>query len=173
LDDRTREELIAILPRLRRFAWGLTGNRDDADDLVQACCERAISRIHQWQTGTRLDSWMFRIMQTMRIDEIRSQATRAQLLETGHAELEEDYEATHDAEFHFTVDAVQDALALLPEEQRMVVLLIAVEGYSYKEAAQIMQVPMGTITSRLTRARVALNQTLGAAPAPRARAVPI
>ena len=76
--EDVRAQLIALLPRLRRFALGLTGSRDDADDLVQAACERALNRLHQWEPDTRLDSWMFRIVKTIWIDQWRSQKARGE-----------------------------------------------------------------------------------------------
>jgi RNA polymerase sigma-70 factor (ECF subfamily) len=76
MDGAVQAELVALLPRLRRFARGLAGAPDQADDLVQAACERAIARIHQWTPGTRLDSWMFRIVQTIWLDEKRAQRVR-------------------------------------------------------------------------------------------------
>ncbi len=80
--------MVALLPRLRRYAYTLTSSREDADDLVQAACERALSRRHQWQTGTRLDSWMFRIIYTIRVDGIRSLQSRGV-----HVILEENCQA--------------------------------------------------------------------------------
>ena len=74
--ENVREELVALLPRLRRFAYSLSGSLDEADDLVQAACERALTRLHQYRPGTRLDSWMFRIIQTIWIDRRRSAARR-------------------------------------------------------------------------------------------------
>src|SRR6266481_5511475 len=79
------DQLIAVLPRLRRFARGLTGSASDADDLVQAACERALARMHQFQEGTRFDSWMFRIVQTIWIDQLRSRDVRK---EDGEVEAE-------------------------------------------------------------------------------------
>ena len=162
LDERTRRELIALLPRFRRFAWGLTGSSlDDADDLVQAACERAIARIDQWEPGTRLDSWIFRIMQTIHIDQIRSEARRARHLQTVETVSEASFDGAREAENYLTLAAVRKAINTLSEEQRAVVMLVCVEGYSYKETSEILEVPIGTVTSRLTRARAALQRRVG------------
>jgi RNA polymerase sigma-70 factor (ECF subfamily) len=155
LDALFRSQLVALLPRLRRFARGLTGNADRADDLVQAACERALARMEQWTPGTRLDSWMFRIVRTIWIDELRARKVR----ERAH-EREELGDQVVDGQRHMearlTMEAVREAVARLPEEQRETLLLIGVEGVSYKEAADIMDVPIGTVMSRLARARSGL-----------------
>jgi RNA polymerase sigma-70 factor (ECF subfamily) len=150
------DQLIGVLPRLRRFARGLTGSAVEADDLVQAACERALSRQHQFQEGTRFDSWMFRIVQTIWIDQIRSRDVRK---EDG-GELEEERvgsdEPVRRVEARLALDEVKRAVHRLPAEQRSALLLVTVEGLSYKEAAEVANVPVGTIMSRLARARAAL-----------------
>jgi len=158
LNAHTQQELIAILPRLRRFALGLTRNLVEADDLVQAACEKAISRLDQWQPGTRLDSWVFRIVQTTHIDQIRSQKRRNAHLQMIEEQGEHAFDGVNAAESRLTLDAVRNAIYALPDDQRAVVMLVSVEGLSYKEASDILQIPMGTLTSRLVRARTALTQ---------------
>ena len=160
MDARTQQELIAILPRLRRFALGLTRNGSDADDLVQMACEKAISRIDQWEPGTRLDSWMFRIIQTTHIDQIRGQKRRDAHLEIIEGQGESAFDGESAAEARMTLDNVRRAIYALPEEQRAVVMLVSVEGLSYKEAAETLEIPMGTLTSRLVRARTALARMM-------------
>ncbi len=156
MDERTRKELIALLPRLRRFARGLTGSVADADDLVQSACERAIARFEQWTVGTRLDSWMFRIIQTIFLDERRRSQRRNRPLVVVGAHVQIFVNGVDAAEARLTVDSVRRAIEVLPEEQRVVLLLVCVEGYSYEEASDALSVPMGTITSRLSRGRAAL-----------------
>ena len=156
MDARTQQELVSILPRLRRFALGLTRNGAAADDLVQAACEKAISRIGQWQQGTRLDSWVFRIIQTTHIDQIRSQKRRNTYLEVMEGQGEQSFDGQSALEASLTLDTVRKAIFDLPEEQRAVVMLVCVEGLSYKEASDVLEIPMGTLTSRLVRARTAL-----------------
>ncbi|MBI3454090.1 MAG: RNA polymerase sigma factor [Rhodospirillales bacterium] len=164
LDAQVRDQMIALLPRLRRFARGLAGTADQADDLVQAACERAITRIGQWTPGTRLDSWMFRIIQTIWLDERRAVKVRGGDNRLDPAEATEP-ELTVDGvrrmEAHLTFDAVRRAMGGLPEDQRVVLMLVCVEGLTYKEAAETLAVPIGTVMSRLARARLALAHKLG------------
>ena len=159
MNDIFSEQLVAALPRLRRFATGidrygcLAGGRRD---LVQyRARERALTRRHQFQEGTRFDSWMFRIVQTIWIDHLRSRDVRKE-----EAEVEDDKVGTDEpmrrAEARLALEEVRRAASRLPAEQRAALMLVTVDGFSYKEAAEIAQVPVGTIMSRLARARVAL-----------------
>jgi RNA polymerase sigma-70 factor, ECF subfamily len=158
--EAVQRQLVEILPRLRRFARTLTSNSHDADDLVQLAVERALSRLDQWRPDSRLDSWMFGIIRNAWIDEMRAQKRRNRLFTV--AEAGEDVaDATSEAHIHRL--SVEAALAQLPEEQRMVVALVLVEGYAYKEAAAVLEVPIGTVTSRLARARETLEALLGGA----------
>lgn len=153
------DQLVAVLPRLRRFARGLTGSVAEADDLVQAACERALTREHQFQAGTRFDSWMFRIVQTIRIDQIRSRDVRKEEPEADAERIGTD-EPMRRVEARLALAEVRRALNQLPPEQRAALLLVTVDGLSYKEAAVVAEVPVGTIMSRLARARVALQAKL-------------
>jgi RNA polymerase sigma-70 factor (ECF subfamily) len=155
VSEAFRDQLIAVLPRLRRFARGLTGSVVEADDVVQAACERALARAHQFQEGTRFDSWMFRIVQTIWIDQIRSRDIRKEGGEDEGLHVGTD-EPVRRAEARLALGEVQAALAELPIEQRTALLLVTVDGLSYKEAAEIAGVPVGTIMSRLARGRLAL-----------------
>lgn len=155
------DQLIAVLPRLRRFARGLTGSAAEADDLVQAACERALTRAHQFQEGTRFDSWMFRIAQTIWIDQLRSRNTRKEVVEDEALHVGSD-EPGRRVEARLALQEVRAALAQIPAEQRMALLLVTVDGMSYKQAAEVAEVPVGTIMSRLARARVALQAKLEA-----------
>ena len=156
---RFGDQLIAVLPRLRRFARGLSGSVADADDLVQAACERALARQHQFQEGTRFDSWMFRIVQTIWIDQVRSRDVRKEDGDIAEDRLGSD-EPARRVEARLALDEVRRALDHLPPDQRAALLLVTVEGLSYKEAAEALQVPVGTIMSRLSRARIALQLQL-------------
>lgn len=155
------DQLIAVLPRLRRFARGLTGSAADADDLVQAACERALTRAHQFQEGTRFDSWMFRIVQTIWIDQLRARDVRREDAEEQGAHIGTD-EPKRRAEARLALEEVRNALSEIPAEQRAALLLVTVDGLSYKEAAEVADVPVGTIMSRLARARIALQAKLDA-----------
>ncbi len=161
MSNRFGDQLIAVLPRLRRFARGLTGSAVEADDLVQAACERALARQHQFQEGTRFDSWMFRIVQTIWIDQIRSRDVRKEGAEFAEERLGSD-EPVRRVEARLALDEVRRAFDRLPPDQRTVLLLVTVDGLSYKEAAEVVRVPVGTIMSRLARARIALQQQLEA-----------
>jgi len=147
-----------LLPRLRRFARALTADVNDADDLVQIAVERALTRGAQLRPDAPLSSWMFGIVRNAWLDELRARGRRARLFAP-----EESAEQIGDASqgAHADLLAVQEALARLPEEQHTAVALVLIEGLSYKEAAHIMEVPIGTLTSRLARGREALQQMLG------------
>ena len=148
-----KQQMVALLPRLRRFGYALTGSTEEGDDVVQAAFERALSRLHQWQPGSRLDSWMFRIMQTIWLDQIRSRAVRAVSVDPDELADQPGLDGRRVTESHITLETVRRAIQELPEDQRVVLALVAVDGLSYKEAAETLQVPMGTVMSRLARAR--------------------
>lgn len=150
-------EIAALLPRMRRFARTITFNREDADDLVQAALERALGRGAQWEPGTRLDSWVFRIMKNAWIDEVRARIRRDRVLAP---EAEGEHVGDVSAEAHQQRLAIQKAVSLLSEDHRIVIGLVLVDGLPYKEAAEVLDIPMGTLTSRLARARDALQALL-------------
>jgi RNA polymerase sigma-70 factor (ECF subfamily) len=152
------EQIVALLPRLRRFARNLTRNPHDADDVVQIAIERALTRLDQWHRDARLDSWMFKIVRNAWIDELRSRARRDKLF-VG-AEAGEHIGADSMAR-EADLLSVQSAMARLPEDQREAVSLVLIEGLPYREAAEVLDVPIGTLTSRLARGREALQALLG------------
>jgi RNA polymerase sigma-70 factor, ECF subfamily len=158
---RFSDQLVAVLPRLRRFARGLAGTAAEADDLVQAACERALARAHQFQEGTRFDSWMFRIVQTIWIDQLRAREVRKEDGDIAEERLGSDA-PVRVIEARLALAEVRRAVERLPPDQRTVLMLVTVEGLSYKEAAAVADVPVGTIMSRLARARAALQQQLDA-----------
>ena len=150
-----RDEIIQLLPRLRRFARTISRNPHDADDLVQVTVERALLKFEQWEDETKLENWMFGIMRHAWIDEVRARARRDRTF--APAEAGENVGArTRDQESI----ALQSALEQLPEEQRMAIGLVLIEGFSYKEAAEVLDIPVGTLTSRLARGRDALAAIL-------------
>ena len=153
------QQVLALLPRLRRFAIGLAGSAADGDDLCQMTIERALTRREQWQEGTRLDSWMYRIMRNILIDEKRAGARRSQTFVDAEAGLSVGVEGAQEA--HVELSNVDRAMQQLPPDQREAVLLVMVEGYAYKEAAEIVGCPVGTLNSRLVRGRDALIDILG------------
>jgi RNA polymerase sigma-70 factor (ECF subfamily) len=155
--ENVQARIIELLPRLRRFARNLTRDPHDADDVVQIAIERALTRLDQWHRDARLDSWLFRIVRNAWIDEMRSRTRRNALFAP-----EEAGESVGVAAMDREVDrlSVEAAMARLPEEQRSAVSLVLVEGLPYKEAALVLEVPIGTLTSRLARGREALQALL-------------
>lgn len=170
MSDDVRQQMVALLPRLRRFAYSLAGSLDEADDLVQAVCERALTRLDQYQPGTRLDSWLFRIVQTTWIDRVRATRRRNHVDDPTAVEI-----VAFDARTHERVEArdalslVRDEIGRLPEEQRVVLALVAIDGMSYQEAANVLEIPIGTVMSRLSRARRRLANVIEAEPVERGK----
>ena len=156
-------ELLTLLPRLRRFARALARDAADADDLVQVALERALRARDQWAPGTRLDSWMMRIVRNCWIDEMRSRARRARTFVPEEAGELVGVDTHRDIERRVEMHDVDKAMNSLSSEQREVIALVLVEGLAYREAADLLDIPMGTLTSRLTRGRQALVQILEAA----------
>ncbi|WP_420381412.1 RNA polymerase sigma factor [Novosphingobium sp.] len=159
--DAFGDELVQLLPRMRRFARGLARDAADGDDLCQATIERALKSRQQWQGGTRLDAWVYTIMRNIWVDQVRARNRRGQTFvaeEAGHG-VGDPGDAAIEA--HVELGNVGRAMDRLPPEQREAVMLVLVEGFAYKEAAQIIGCPMGTLTSRLVRGREALMRRLG------------
>jgi RNA polymerase sigma-70 factor (ECF subfamily) len=150
-------DIARLLPRLRRFARSITFHREDADDLVQAAVERALVRSEQWEAGTRLDSWMFMIIKNAWIDEVRSRIRRNRVFAP---EQEGEHVGDASAEAHQDQIAIRKAMSLLSDDHRIVIGLVLVDGLPYKEAAEVLEIPIGTLTSRLARAREALQGLL-------------
>lgn len=153
-----REGLIPLLPRLRRLARALTGQPADADDLVQVALERALARATQWRPDAALDKWVFAIVRNAWRDELRARVRSQGLFAPEDAgATATDGNAARPAQQLDMAKAVSD----LPPEHREVVALVLVEGLSYAEAAVLLELPVGTVTSRLARARAALKAQLG------------
>lgn len=153
-----REGLCAMLPRLRRFARTLARDPADADDLVQVALVRALDRAVQWRPDQGLDAWVFGIVRNAWIDEVRARQRGMRVF------APEEYGATvgeSSSEAREVAMSVHSAMMELPEEQREAIALVLVEGLSYKEAATALAVPVGTLTSRLSRGREALQALLG------------
>lgn len=155
--EQVREQIVALLPRLRRFGRAITRHPSDADDLVQISIERALLRHEQWRPDSPFHSWMFGIMRNAWIDEARARCRRGQVLAPEEAGRDV---GDNTSEAQLRLLSVQKAMAALPEEQRLAVALVLIEGLSYKEAAEALGVPIGTLTSRLARGRDALQQQL-------------
>jgi RNA polymerase sigma-70 factor (ECF subfamily) len=156
-----RAQLVELLPRLRRFARVMTRDHADADDLVQLGVERALLRWQQWQPGSRLDSWMFGVIRNAWFDELRARRRRDRVFVDEAAGVEV---GDSSAERQLEKMSIGQAMAQLPEEQRLVVALVLVEGLTYQEAAHALDVPVGTVTSRLARGRAVLMRELAGSP---------
>jgi RNA polymerase sigma-70 factor (ECF subfamily) len=153
-------EIAAHIPRLRRYARALAGDQDWADDLVQDTLERALAKFHLWRRGSDMRAWMFAIMHNVFINQLKHRRELA-LDEAIEARLE-GAPRSDSLELH-DLDA---ALKRLPAEQREVLLLVGLEQLSYSEASQALNVPVGTVMSRLSRGRERLRVLMsGAAPA--------
>ena len=158
--DSFQTDMLNLLPRLRRMARVLAWEPADADDLTQLTVERALTRRDQWRPGTKLDSWMFRIMRNAWIDEVRTRKRHGRVLAPPElGELAAD-PAVPSLDARRDASAVDRALDALPEDQRIAVALVLIEGLSYQEAADSLEVPIGTLTSRLARGRVTLQSVL-------------
>ncbi|RMF75234.1 MAG: RNA polymerase sigma factor [Alphaproteobacteria bacterium] len=160
-----RRRLVTALPRLKRFALALAGQETDADDLVQATVLKALEKAARFEErdDRAFHAWLFTLARRVWIDEWRRRRARGAGREDP-VEAADTLARTDDAlaETRMTVREVLDALAGLPEDQRAVLVLVAVEGLRYREAAEVLGVPVGTIMSRLARARAKLSAQLTA-----------
>ena len=157
--DEKRTAILAEIPRLRRYARALLRDRDAADDLVQECLERALSRLDNWRTGDSPRRWLFTIMHHLFIDETRKARRRSETMALPIEALD-----------HLGSPAVQidnvasreilDALQAISPERRAAILMVAIEGFSYAEAANALGVPAGTLMSRISRGREELRALL-------------
>lgn len=168
--DDVRHQMVALLPRLRRFAYVLTRDMERADDLVQETCVRALSRLDQWEKGSRLDSWLYRIAQNIWFDRMRAAKVRGENTAIDPEFEIEGEDGRNVTENRLALKDVTKAIGTLPPEQQVLIALVCVDGLSYREAAESLQVPIGTVMSRLARARAALHTAMHA-PAPAATKV--
>lgn len=154
--------LVELIPRLRRFAYAICGDREEGDDLVQSACVKALNSLDSFQPGTRLDSWMFRIVQTTHIDAVRQRARRGRYA-AGEVDtnIADPRAGADQADNRLLLGRVRAAMEDLPQDQRSVVALVAIEGKTYKETAEILDVPLGTVMSRLARGRARLMAAIG------------
>jgi RNA polymerase sigma-70 factor (ECF subfamily) len=150
------DELVALLPRLRRFARSMTGKADEADDLVQAALERALRAQSSWEPGSRLDAWMFRILKNLWIDQIRRRKMEGVQVPFDDAEQLAGSDGRAVADSRLILADVRKLLAQLPVDQQAVVQSVCVDELSYRDTADELNIPIGTVMSRLARARLAL-----------------
>jgi RNA polymerase sigma-70 factor, ECF subfamily len=160
VSDDVRSRMVELLPRLRRFAFVLTRDLDRADDLVQETCVRALSRADQWQPGTRLDSWMYRITQNLWLDRLRSNKSRGEVADLDSAADVVGDDGRKVVAARLDLKLVAERMQTLSADQQILITLVSIDGLSYKEAAEALDIPIGTVMSRLARARQALAQVL-------------
>lgn len=163
------EELERQVPSLRRYARALMRDGDAADDLVHDCIERALSRRHLWKPSGTLRSWLFTILHNLHANEMRRRARRPQL--SGLHLVEGQLQQSPSQHDHLMAGDMEAALGMLSADQRQVVLLVALEGFSYAEVAEMLGVPLGTIMSRLSRARARLADLVDGTTGERLRSV--
>jgi RNA polymerase sigma-70 factor (ECF subfamily) len=162
--DQFGKQLIAFLPNLRRFAISLCRSRDLADDLVQAACERALANTERFEPGTRFDAWLFRILRNLWIDHVRKQRTAGPQEDIEQRQDLVGASGERDVEARLTLNSVAQAITNLPDDQREIILLVCVEEFSYREVAGVLGIPIGTVMSRLARARKKLAEAAGITP---------
>ena len=172
MNDLIISEVVEQIPGLRRYAWFLTKEQDKADDLVQTCLERALQRIHQFKPGTNLRAWLFTILRHSHINTIRRDAKWTGSLDA--TECESLFPAAATQHVRLEMRDFWSAMAQLPEADRSVLSLVGGEGRNYQEAADALDVPIGTVRSRLSRARNRLRSMLAedAIPQPPANSGP-
>ncbi|NCQ24784.1 MAG: RNA polymerase subunit sigma-70 [Rhodobacteraceae bacterium CG17_big_fil_post_rev_8_21_14_2_50_63_15] len=161
VQDSFTEDVVALLPNLKRFALSLCRRGDIADDLVQITAERAFRARDRFDPATRLEAWLFRILRNAWIDMIRRDKTRGELVDIHESPQPDPVDSAAQADDRLMVQVVQAAMTRLPEDQRIVLHLVCVEGLSYAETAATLDIPPGTVMSRLSRARAALVKVMG------------
>jgi RNA polymerase sigma-70 factor, ECF subfamily len=169
--DRMLREIEPLIPALRRYARALLRDRSSADDLVQDCLERAIGRWSQRRDG-EVRSWLFAILHNLAVDRFRQRATRGVHVPID-ATNEDQFGEAAAQESGLMYQDVLSKLARLPDDQRAVLLLVAVEDLSYAEAAKVLDIPVGTVMSRLSRARERLQREIEGPPAASENVVPL
>jgi RNA polymerase sigma factor (sigma-70 family) len=156
-----RKELVALLPQLRRFAYSLAHNRADADDLLQATVERVLAR--SAPDDVDLLRWSFRICRNIWIDEIRARKVRQDAIRDEKIEIASAVDGERIIMGKFALNQVEQAMSQLPDDQRAALSLVALEGFSYAQTAEVLEIPIGTVMSRIARARRALVDATDAA----------
>ncbi|MBT8100616.1 MAG: RNA polymerase sigma factor [Gammaproteobacteria bacterium] len=159
LTKQRQEELVDVLPNIRRFAMSITGSLADADDLLQTTVERALTR--GIPDNAEVLPWCLRVCKNLWIDEMRSQKVRRDATTEPAVIGEQVLDGERQMHGEMTLEEVQTALHSMSDEHRMVLELVAVEGFSYKDAAAALEIPVGTVMSRLARARTALLESSG------------
>lgn len=162
MSEPVYQQVITLLPKLRRFAYGLSGSLDNADDLIQEACTRLLGCTTDVEGY--LERWLYRTIRNIHIDQVRRSSVKARYQQ---AVSEQEPSVTHgdqQVESLITLEQVQALIGELPDEQQAAMILVGVEGYSYRETAEILGVPVGTVTSRIARARRRLVEAMSYAP---------
>ena len=154
------QELIALIPALRRYAYSLTGSMDDADDLVQSTCEKILVKAPP--ADAALSQWAFRLCRNAWIDSYRAAKTREQATNNPVLQAQNTVDGARQHEQAIEYEKVHRAMGELPDAQREIITLVSIEGMSYKDISQTLDMPQGTVMSRLARARKALAERLTA-----------
>lgn len=154
--------LEAEIPRLRRYARALTRDESRADDLVQSCLVRAIAKEQLWQPGTDLRAWLFTILHNQHVNDVRRSVREGVCVPV--EEVAPALIASSNVLASLQLRDLERAIAMLPEEQRKVILLVGLEGMSYEKVAAILRVPIGTVRSRLSRGREMLRRRMNVEP---------
>ena len=154
--------MVNILPRLRRFIYALTHGAECSEDLVQETFVRALSHLHQWQPGSRLDSWMFRIARNLWIDQVRAEKFRGETVDIEAVQHLLGSDGQLLAENRIVLRELRRDIAELSAEQRNVIKFVWLEGLSYKETGRILNLPAGTVMSRMARVRGVLQKFIAA-----------
>ncbi|MBO6505135.1 MAG: RNA polymerase sigma factor [Kordiimonadaceae bacterium] len=155
-----KQDLVDLLPRLRRYALSLTGSVTDAEDLLHSTVERVLAKADQFEDGTNLDRWVFRVCKNLWFDEWRQRKVRGPTMDPTEARHEPSTDGESHAENRIQLRELSNALQQLQEEQREILVQVVIEGHSYKEVAAMLDVPIGTVMSRLARARAKLASIL-------------
>ncbi len=159
-DEEAKRLLLAAIPRLRKYARMLTRSPHEADDLTQIALERALVHIDQWRMGTNMQSWLLRIATNAWIDEMRLRKRRGPSVPLDVETAREDMDGRRVTGARADLEAARAAMEALPEDQRVVLALVALEGLSYQDVADTLNIPIGTVMSRLSRARRAVADTI-------------
>ncbi|HEV8679383.1 MAG TPA: sigma-70 family RNA polymerase sigma factor [Stellaceae bacterium] len=159
----------AEIPRLRRYARALARDVASADDLVQDCLARAIGKLHLWQEGTDLRAWLFTILHNQYVNQVRRGVREGKAV--GLSDTEPMLTQAPGQGKRLELRDLERAIAKLPAEQRSVILLVGLEGMRYEEVSEMLDIPVGTVRSRLSRGREALRRLMGIVPDRRAEAI--
>ena len=160
--DEIHRSIEAEIPRLRRYARALARDIAAADDLVQDCLTRALGKLHLWQEGTDLRAWLFTILHNQYVNQVRRAVREGSAI--GLSETEPMLTRAPHQSRRLELRDLERAITKLPEEQRSVILLVGLEGMRYEEVAEVLDVPVGTVRSRLSRGREALRRLIGVIP---------